>query len=530
MKNFWKNRKKEILIALFILSFAAFLRIYKLTYLPIFADEAIYIRWSQVMRAEPGLRFLPLSDGKQPLFMWVTIPFLKLIADPLFAARIVSALAGLGTLVGIFMLSYLLFKSRRAALFASFIYAISPFSVFFDKMALVDSMLSFFGVWTLVFSVITVKKVRLDAAMLSGFFLGGAILTKSPGIFFAILLPLTLTLHKWPKKWKEKFNSLSVFVFLFAFTYLIAFAMHSIQRLGPNFHMIAIRNKDYVYPLSHILESPLNPLVPFLKDIFGYFWLLGPAVLIIMFLVGVYYGLKEKRKEALLLLAWAIFPLLVVAEYSTTMTARYIYFTLPYLFIIVAYTFKDSLPAQAGRTMQLARKFLIILFVGQALFIDFQLLTDIEKVTLPRSERSGYLEEWTAGYGIKESADLIREEFVKDPDKKIVVGTEGYFGTLPDGLQIYLNDLSAITVIGVGLDLTEIPKSLSESKKSGNKTYLVINDSRLRADSDALGLKVVAAYPKAFRKEGTREYNTLGPRETLYLFEVVGKSVEKRDI
>ena len=48
-------------------------RLINLTILPIFADEAIYIRWSQVMKAEPTLRFLPLSDGKQPLFVWIWI-------------------------------------------------------------------------------------------------------------------------------------------------------------------------------------------------------------------------------------------------------------------------------------------------------------------------------------------------------------------------------------------------------------------------------------------------------------------------
>ena len=51
-----------------ILLVAAFLRTYNLLALPIFADEAIYVRWAQVMRAETTLRFLPLSDGKIAVF------------------------------------------------------------------------------------------------------------------------------------------------------------------------------------------------------------------------------------------------------------------------------------------------------------------------------------------------------------------------------------------------------------------------------------------------------------------------------
>src|SRR3989344_5815509 len=68
--------------------------------LPIFADEAIYIRWSQIMAAEPTLRFLPLSDGKQPLFMWVLMFLVRKLPDPLITGRLVSVFSGLGTIAG----------------------------------------------------------------------------------------------------------------------------------------------------------------------------------------------------------------------------------------------------------------------------------------------------------------------------------------------------------------------------------------------------------------------------------------------
>src|SRR5574343_1375587 len=98
MKKFLIKNWAYLISGLLIVSLYS-LRFYHLTILPVFADEAIYIRWAQVMKAEETLRFLPLSDGKQPLFMWVIIPFLKLISDPLIAGRIVSVLCGLGTMV-----------------------------------------------------------------------------------------------------------------------------------------------------------------------------------------------------------------------------------------------------------------------------------------------------------------------------------------------------------------------------------------------------------------------------------------------
>ncbi|MEJ2441818.1 MAG: glycosyltransferase family 39 protein [Patescibacteria group bacterium] len=221
MKKIWKKNKRTILAGLGIVLLAVLLRFCKLSSLPIFADEAIYVRWAQVMRENSAFRFLPLSD----VFMWTMIPFLKIISNPLMAGRILSGLCGIGTLVGIFVLTLDLFKSKKVALIAAAIYAISPFSVFFDRMALAGAMLTMFGVWTLVFAAITAKKLRLDTAMLAGFALGGALLTKSPAIFFVLLLPMTILLVKWPKGNKKRGIYLGKLIFLWGVTLVIGFGL-----------------------------------------------------------------------------------------------------------------------------------------------------------------------------------------------------------------------------------------------------------------------------------------------------------------
>jgi 4-amino-4-deoxy-L-arabinose transferase-like glycosyltransferase len=443
---------------------------------PVFGDEAIYIRWSQVMRVEPSLRFVPQSDGKQPLFMWATIPFLKIFEDPLFAGRMLSVYTGIITTAGVIILTLLLFKSKKTALFAGILYAICPFSLFFDSLALADSMLSMFGVWTLVFAVTTIKKLRLDTAMLAGFSLGGALLTKSPASFFAILIPLTLIMYKWPKNLK-------------------------------------IRNKDYVYPTSHLFTSLLDPLLPYLHRILEYLWIVGPGLIFLLFGVGVLVGMKKFKRETLLLLAWGIVPIFTVAEFSKTMTARYIYFSLPYLFIVSAISFIVLVENIAKRGYLycyqfVLKKFLIIaflIFITHSIYIDYQLIVKPQAASLPRSERSGYFEEWTAGYGINEVSQFLRTQYKNSPDQKIVVGTEGYFGTLPDGLQIYLNDIPEITIIGIGQPIKEIPEPLLESKTFGNKTYLVVNDSRMLFEVEEKKLRLINTYKKALRPDETRE-------------------------
>lgn len=510
-------KKKNILFILTAIGVIALyfgIRLTHLTSLPVFADEAIYVRWAQVMKAEPTLRFLPLSDGKQPLFMWVMIPFFKIFSDPLYAGRFVSVLTGFGTLIGIFLATYLLFKDKKAALIAAFIYALTPFSVFFDRMALVDSMLAMFGVWVFLGALFVVKKMRLDASMITGFLLGGALLTKSPALFFVIMLPVFFLFVPYTKKDKLKKRLLPYLKYagLLLVVLVIGYGMYNILRLGPNFNLLAERNQDYVYPLKHILTSPLDPFKPFIDRSYRYFLIMGPGVFIFLSLFGFLTNIKTRTKEILSLGVWAVLPILIVSEYTKVLTARYILFSVPFFVILAASAFlaKDSL-----------RKIFsigLVIFIIHAFFLDQLYVTNIEAAPLPRTERSGYLEEWTAGTGIKETADWILARHQKNPDEHIVVGTEGYFGTLPDGLEIYLNNIPNVTVIGVGLGHSEVPKKLLDTKAAGNTTFFLVNNERFHGKGEELGMNLISAYAKGVRPDGTRQ--------TLLFYEVTNEALK----
>ena len=519
MKNIFKEWKSTIFGMVVIIAVGIFLRLHDLTSFPIFADEAIYIRWAQVMRAESTLRFLPLSDGKQPLFMWIVMVSLKLFSDPLFAGRIVSVSAGLAVLAGVFGLSYILFKNKVVALMASLFYAISPYSVFFDRMALVDSLLSMFGVWTLIFSILAIKLKRFDFAMLAGFTLGGALLTKSPALFFLILLPFTALSGNWPKKFKDKKYYSAKIVVLWIVIGIIGYAIYNVLRLGPNFHLIASRNLDYVYPYGHLFTRPLDPLLPYLDRSLEWLELLGPSLLILLAVVGIVRTLKWKPKAIVLLLIWTLVPVVVSAEFAKVFTARYIFYVIPLLMILAGAAFFDIKNFWYRNILFL----LTFVYISQALTANYQIYTDPVNSPLPPNEKSGFLEEWSSGTGIKEASEIIKNMAYQNPKRHIVVGTEGSFGTLPDGLQIYLEKIPNITVIGVGLDISEIPESLIASKKSGNLTYLVANSSRLRFEKDNFekyGLSVIYSIKKAKRRENTHEYSGSGPQDTFYLFEL----------
>lgn len=480
-----------------IASFALFLRLINLTIIPVFADEAIYIRWAQIMKAVPGLRFVSLDDGKQPLFMWVVIPFFKVLSDPLFAGRIVSVLSGVGTILGVGVLSFLLFSSKRVALISAFLLALSPFAFFFDRMALADSMLMCCIVWAYIFIVLTVKLVRLDTAMIAGFFLGSALLTKSPAFFFLYLMPSALIFVQWRKTIKENLIQLIKLGSLLGVTCVLSYSIYNILRLGPNFHMISLRNADYVYPIHHIFQSPLDPLKPHMMAVFNFYSIWGPVTLILFVVLGIIIGSKKRFRETFFLSLLGLVPMFVVAEYSKTMTARYVLFSIPFFVLLT------GIPFLYKKYEKIFYALLVVTMVISLTNISL-LLRSPQEAFLPESERSGYLEEWTSGYGIYEVADYLRNES-RNSTQKIVVGTEGHFGTLPDGLQIYLNDLPQITIVGVGQPLRSLPDSLNDSYESGNKTYLVVNSTRLLEDPSRIGLREVKSFEKAQRKDGSRE-------------------------
>src|SRR3990167_8321773 len=118
---------KTIGLALGFIAVYFLLRLTNITSMPIFTDEAIYIRWSQIGSRDAAWRFISLVDGKQPLFTWIAMVFMRFISDPVLAGRLVSVFAGFCSFTGMFFLGREVFRNVRIGVIASFLYLISPF-------------------------------------------------------------------------------------------------------------------------------------------------------------------------------------------------------------------------------------------------------------------------------------------------------------------------------------------------------------------------------------------------------------------
>lgn len=476
----------EILLVFLLAILYFLLRLPHLTLQPIFADEAIYIRWAQIMKSEPTLRFVSLSDGKTPLFMWAMIPVFKFIHDPLMAGRLLSVFSGFLTLLGIFFLTRYIF-GKTTAFWAAFLYSITPYTVFFDRMALVDSMLAAFSLWGIYLAILLARTLRFDTAMVLGYLLGGGLLVKTPAMTNIMMLPASILAFKINL---TKHYSLYRLFLNWIISITIAMLIYNILRLGPGFEQLSARNADYMFSPLELLGRPLDPFIPHLHDITDWFPKMFTWPILLLTFIGTGFILAKRNRYGMILLLWSLVPMILFMAFLKTFTARYLLSSIPPLLIVAAFGLTEILASFKKRVVYSLVAFLFLLPLP--VYFDWLLLTNPQMAPLPNEERIGYFEDWTAGYGFAQIADFLINQSSNRP---VVVGTEGFFGTLPDGLQIYL-DKSKIAVIGSS---ATISAQLKNSAKN-NLTYFVANKNRLAGSlPDA---KLIMEFPKAKPRNG----------------------------
>lgn len=455
--DFFKRRKFEIFI-LAILSLIYFAsRFYSILSLPIFTDEAIYIRWAQIAKQDASWRFISLTDGKQPMFIWFMMISLRFIQDPLLAGRAVSVGAGFLTLIGIYFLGREIFKSNKIGLISSALYTVFPMALVYDRMALYDSLVGAFAVWSLFLIILMVRKIRLDIALILGIAIGGAVLTKTSGFFNIYLLPVSLILFSWKKKQAKE--RLMKWVSLTMVSIMIGYGFYSILRLSPFFHIITEKNAIFVYPLKEWIEHPFNYFIGNWKAVWD--WLVKYMTWPVLLLVGGSFLITRSfAKEKLLIFIWFLAPALALAVFGKTLYARFIFFMIIPLLVLAAFSLVNIYLRVKNKLLFGA---LLIVIFALSLKSDYFILNNFGAAPIPVSDLGQYSNDWPSGGGVKKSIEFFANEAKKG---KIYIATQGTFGLMPYALEIYLINNPNIKIEGYWPVGDTIPtKVIEESKK-----------------------------------------------------------------
>lgn len=461
---FFKKYKIEVAV-LAIISVLFFLsRLYNIMSLPIFTDEAIYVRWSQIAKGDANWRFISLTDGKQPLFVWLTMTVMRFIKDPLLAGRLVSVGAGFFTLVGLFFLGREIFKNRWVGILSSALYLLFPMALVYDRMALYDSLVGTFAVWSLYFETLLVRRIRLDIALVLGMVLGGAVLTKSMGFFGVYLLPFSLILFDW--KEKEKNRRLLRWVSLAFIATVLTYSYYSILRLSPFFHIINEKNAIFVFPFREWLSHPFTFFWGNLS-VGQWNWLNTYLTWPILGLVVASFFLdKQFLRGKALLFIWFIIPFLLLALFGKVLYPRFIFFMVLFLLPLAAFSIFKIFAFIKNKWLFIIS---FLLLISLAIRADYFIFRDFSHAPIPASDLNQYNNDWPSGGGIKEAVDFFNNQA---KNGKIYIATQGTFGLLPYALEIYLLDNPNIKIEGIWPIDDKIPqKVIEESKK--NPTYFV---------------------------------------------------------
>lgn len=439
-----------------------------LTNLPIFTDESIYIYWAKYIETNHSHWFLSLTDGKPPLLIWAIGIFLSIFPDNwyLISGRLPSVIAGGASVIGIYFLAKTLFQSPRGGYISSLLYIISPFTLFYDRMALFDSLLSSMLIWSVYFAIKTGISFKVKDAVLWGLFLGLAFLSKPTAIIFMLLTPLGLLLFINKEKLKKHFKKIILLIFL---ALGISQIINNLQRLSDAYPQAAIKNQQFQQPISELLANPFALVESNLNGFSS--WIIAYYTLPV-FILGIFcFVLLCFRfpKVGFFVLSLWIVPIAIFAIVGREIFPRYILFITPYFFLPIGYGINLILSQRPAYKLLFISVLLIVFY--PSVFFSYLVVTNPVKAPFPVTDYHQYVADHPSGYGLDRIFTFLRREGQKN---KVTVFVQGTFGLYPYAFDLEFWNNPNITILG-RWPLDKIDDEIIQIQKK-EKVYIILKE------------------------------------------------------
>ncbi len=451
----WVKRrvsKRDLLIGGGVFALFLLTRLFRLDSFPIFSDEGIYIHWAKVAWKDASWRFISLTDGRQPLQTWGTIPFLKLFeSNALLAGRLFAVTGGTIAFTGIAALAGYLFNSKKAALIAAILYIVSPYFLFYDRLAIVDSTVTGGVIWILFLSILLARTRRADVAFLLGGVMGLTMLGKSSvrlyimGAFLAVVYivikkvegtSLFQSIRDFFTNKEETAKNVLNFTLLYGLSVCIALFMYNVQRLSPFFHYVSAKNTTFVLTGKELLANPLALLPSNLWRIPYYISSELGYVIFGLSLVGLFFLYKKQRNTFFFVTGILLLVYFILGSVARVLYPRYVQALGAILLLPATY---------AVLQIKDRKKTMLVMLgvVASILYFDYTILFSHKNIPFPEVDRGQYLEGWPAGWGTKEIVEMAREESKTRP---VILLAEGSFGMVGDVLDTHLKPGDTIQI------------------------------------------------------------------------------------
>jgi 4-amino-4-deoxy-L-arabinose transferase-like glycosyltransferase len=363
-------------------------RLFNLFILPIFTDESSYVYTA--MQIKNGFfdnwdLSLNLPVVKPPLFFLLTILFENVTNNALFAGRLVSVMSGAATLTGLYVLTKKLF-GKKTAIITSLLFVISPFTLTYDRLALMDSLMAAFSVWILFICLKFIEEKKYIYLLILIMLCNFSLLTKQSGKFFLLMLPVIPIFYKDARK-------ILVFGLVSVLSYSIYYLLMSQSQY---FHFYNNFDKTYINFSPEIVINNFKAVLSWTKSYFPVVFILIP--------ISIFYILRKYYRLGLILIFWSFVPISIAAGVGQYFFPRYLLPSIVLFMPFLGFLFN--------------KYHMLFLSVIPSLIFDYYILTDPPKAPYHFNEREQFISGWPSGYGVKEAFEKLN---LLDIESKIFV-------------------------------------------------------------------------------------------------------------
>jgi len=419
-----------------------FSRLINLTKLPMFNDEAFYIHWAAIIHDHHGSLWVPLVDGKTPLFYWVNALIIGCFSDPLVSGRVISVASGLITICIFYAAGHFMGRPRAGAV-AGILYLLLPWALFNDRLATVDSFHTALVIGCLFMAIRCSYPTIFSPlnALGLGLIMAASFFAKTPTIIFIPLPLLMIILMR-----KDRFEGATLLKVFLAYTILaiaiIIYLTRDVSMIGEGGSRIFHRSRFFI-PMAQLVRFPAEMWVKNLQDLGGYLWSYFSAVLFLLGAISVVVSFLRHRKTTFLIALWTLAPMAALLLLTRETFSRYYLMALtPMLFVIgleIAHFMewaKES--AEQGKNRVIYK---IGAIAALFLFLGFSIPRDLAYMICPTKaqyidrDRWQYIEGYPSGYGIDRVVNLLKDIAAKG---RITVFTTLSWGNPDDAVWNYL--------------------------------------------------------------------------------------------
>ncbi|HSW89833.1 MAG TPA: hypothetical protein VLH19_03085, partial [Patescibacteria group bacterium] len=312
---------------------------------------------------------------------------------------------------------------------------------------------------------------------------GLALMTKTPALFAIPIFAIV------PLFFLKKFN-LRPFMYILLGGLLAGLLFLSL-RVSPLFGSLFARENDFTFSLRDLLTGQWHYVVStsIWRNLYWIASYVTPGWLVLA--VSGLFFIRTKKNVLLLLLSAVIFaaPLTILGR---VLYPRYFLPVVPFLTIAGAIGLGELLQTTKYRFFGWLLAAFALLGAMQFIIPSF---ADIAHIPFVMEDKIQYLSEWSAGFGNSEVRDFVINEQKKlpsDGSEKIIVLTEGAFGTLPDGLLMYFHEPGSaknLEIHGIGVGPSVIPQEYLDRART-NEVFYMVNSHRFKVADPSILQKV----------------------------------------